>query len=204
MNTGSQSSRAAPPDIQKALHHIIMRRRAPVILRAVFFHRLIDLEPQAGRLFHKALAHRHIGGLHRVFRCGVLRQKSVLRDVFLALNPPGYALRVLLYDLSWDQMRTAALIQPLPSVLIKLYRQRLPAVFCAAARYARGGGISWPARSAVSLKSTILRGRFPGLPSKILSWRGFFFDPVLARAPPLLVPSFAIHIPPNYGAYIPV
>jgi len=36
--------------------------------------------------------------------------------------------------------------------------------------------------------------RLPGFPSKILSASGFFFYPAPMRAPPRLVPSFAIHI----------
>lgn len=76
--------------------------------------------------------------------------------------------------------------------------------FWVAESIAEGLGMGWPSRSAVASKSVTVSRRLPGLPSAILSARGFFFAPAPTRAPPRLVPSFAMKPPPFWrGVYTP-
>ena len=63
-----------------------------------------------------------------------------------------------------------------------------------AARNALGGGICWPSKSAaLSVKSSTVSLRLPGLPSAMLSASAFFLRPAPMRAPPC---PFAMISPP--------
>ena len=60
----------------------------------------------------------------------MLGKQSVLIDAFLALNPAGHIQRILLDQFLFHQVRTAAIVEPLPCIRINLRGVVLIAVLC--------------------------------------------------------------------------